>query len=489
MQALITNRGIAFQVDNFKQVHGNEVYLKLQKKFTIRVVDRITKIPKITKLYTIIKTPDDIIIEFPRHCSAELSSYVNKFKILLPLHEELEHIEYTGTSNPNQCVIIDYLLNEVFAGQEYKGATLNVMAGVGKTYIAMDIIGRMKLKTLIVVPNTYLLDQWVNTLKEYFPNVSIGLLYGKKKIDGDIIVGIINTVAECKEFIVKKQEYLVDDILKTVGLTIFDESHMYVSPEFRKVFKRVYSRYTIGLSATPNIREDKLDIIHQKWVGPIINADELDGYKKSLESFDSTAIITKYFALAENCKFRTREDGMIEYCSIIESMINDPVRNNLIIQNILELATENRNIFVFSDRRTHLETLFEILSNQILDSNRELDLDLPESNKKIILYGGSKEDTINQAKNISKIIFTTYAYSSTGVSITRMDTLVLCTPRRTNMKQIINRVFRMGSDQTIKRVIFDIADMKFPIKRQIKERILAYKERGSSIEYLEYIAK
>ena len=55
------------------------------------------------------------------------------------------------------------------------------------------------------------------------------------------------------------------------------------------------------------------------------------------------------------------------------------------------------------------------------------------------------------------------------------------------MKQIINRVFRLGSDQTIERQIIDIIDMKMPIKNQHKERIKAYKERGSEIVYREHI--
>ena len=111
MQALVTNRGIAFPVETFKSVYGNEDFLKLQKKFTIRVVDRITKIPKITKMYEVVKTKDSSIIEFPRYCMTELSNKISKFKVLLPQSKILEHMEYTGKSNANQCIIIDYLID------------------------------------------------------------------------------------------------------------------------------------------------------------------------------------------------------------------------------------------------------------------------------------------------------------------------------------------------------------------------------------------
>jgi hypothetical protein len=197
----------------------------------------------------------------------------------------------------------------------------------------------------------------------------------------------------------------------------------------------------------------------------------------------------KYHSHSDHCKFNVREDGMIEYSSIIESLINDPNRNNIIVNEVLNLMEDGRFVFVFSDRRSHLEHLFELMEKEIIEREKtDIIIDMPEFDKKIeivgertILYGGSKEDVIEKARSLSSIILTTYAYSGTGVSITKMDALVLSTPRRSNMKQIINRVFRLGSDQTIKRIIIDIVDEKMPIKGQVRERVKAYEERGSVI--------
>ncbi len=399
----------------------------------------------------------------------------------------------------------DYYGFQVDKNHRYVMGNFAVTHNCGKSFVAKDIIGKMKLKTLIVVPNTYLLDQWVNLLRQYFPTTKIGTLYGKEKNDGDIIVGIINTVSELQSFVVtekkpipnigKTLKYMkvshtiqVNDILKAVGLTIFDESHMYVSKEFRKVFQRIWSRYTIGLSATPDIREDKLDIIHQLWLGPILDAETLEGFNISQDSFYSDAKMIEYHAYNEHCKFNVRDDGMIDYSSIVESIITDPYRNQLIIDQIIELMQKDHYTFVFSDRRNHLECLYDLLQERCIELNEGVMIELPESEKKVILYGGASEDTIDQAKRISTVIFTTYAYSSTGVSITKMNALVLTTPRRSNMKQIINRVFRLGSDQRIRRTIVDIVDAKLPIKRQVQERIKAYKERGCDILKTKIIA-
>lgn len=507
MKAILSETGLAFNATEYAKLYGNEMLLKLQRKYTIRTVDRTTKIPQVTKMYQLIKCDGFKVIEFPRFAMKTLKSNSNQptplspileIDIQLPEHQPVQSIEYIGKSNPNQEIVVKHVV-DLFKSSTIGGATLKVMAGSGKSFIAKDIIHRMKLKTLIVVPNTYLLDQWTTLLSQYFPTATIGTLYGKQKKDGDIIVGIINTVSDLKTFTVthkkpipnigKSLKYIkveslinVDDILHQTGLTIFDESQMYVSKEFRKVFKRIRSRYTIGLSATPDIREDKLDLIHRAWVGPILDAETLEGYNVKQDSFTSEAHLISYHAQNEHCKFNIRaETGIIDYPSIVEAIVNDPNRNKLIIQEIVKLMNKGLYTFVFSDRRSHLEHLYTLLEDILSQENKEAILELPESNKKIILYGGSDEHTIAKAKTISTVVFTTYAYSSTGVSITKMNGLVLTTPRRSNMTQIIGRVFRLGSDSNIKRIIVDIVDAKLPLKGQVRERIKSYQDRGCEI--------
>jgi superfamily II DNA or RNA helicase len=506
MRAILSEAGFAFNATEYISLYGNEALLKLMRKYTVRTVDRVTKIPKTTKLFTLIKANGFKVIELPRFASRQLvsgqlsaMSPIADIDIQLPAPKQIDTIEYIGQSNPNQLVVVNHIVSDMIATPTYRGFTMKLLAGQGKTYAAMDIIGRMKLKTLVVVPNTYLLDQWVVLLREYFPTAKIGTLYGKHKEDGDIIVAIVNTMAELHSFEEKEKKpwpnvgktlryvktvktILVDALMKDVGLTIMDESQMYCSKEFRKVFKRIHSRYTLGLSATPDIREDKLDIIHQLWLGPILDAETLPGFNVTQDAFISTANMIEYHALDEHCKFNIRDDtGMIDYASIVESIVTDPHRNNLIIDKIIQLMDKGLYTFVFSDRRSHLEYLYELLEARCIEMHRTVDIELPESSRKVILYGGSTEETIDKAKRLGTVIFTTYAYAAVGVSITKLNALVLATPRRSNMKQIINRVFRLGSDQTIRRIIVDVCDAKLPIKGQKSERIKAYRERGCDI--------
>jgi hypothetical protein len=125
------------------------------------------------------------------------------------------------------------------------------------------------------------------------------------------------------------------------------------------------------------------------------------------------------------------------------------------------------------------------LFNNTIDEDTKDNISIPELNinNNIVLYGNSSDDDIVTAKTNSNIIFTTYAYSSTGVSINRMTALILATSRRSKSIQIIGRIFRLDDDLNhLHRHIIDIIDNKSVLKNQVYERMKAYKDRECIIE-------
>ncbi len=490
MDIIITNRGILINISEFVKLFTNARLLKLKKFYTIKNKNKITNTYIQTPIASISKLDNVNYLELPRFVLLALF----KKNMINVIHNKLEEgldiqLKYTGKSTHNQLIVVEYLFNKLFPSQAqfgFNGAILNLIAGSGKTFCAMDIIARVNKKTLIVVPNTYLLEQWMELLTQYFPNNKIGCLYGKKKLDGDIIVTIINTAASITTFENKKDSYDFDyDIMRKVGLVIFDEIHLFVSKEYKKIYKRLYSKITIGLSATPT-REDNLHRIAELNVGPIINAEELDGYQKNNVKFTSTVNLIKYRCKPENAIYRLREDGILDYQHLLEQILNDPDRNDLIISKIFEMIqNKESHVFIFSERRAHLELLYELLQDKVSESEISLNIELPEMNKSIILYGGVKNDTIDKAKQVSNVIFTSYAFSSVGVSITKMTGLILCTPRKKieSFTQIVGRIFRLSDEaQNAKhRYIYDIIDYKLPIKNGYRERMKVYKLRDSEI--------
>lgn len=78
----------------------------------------------------------------------------------------------------------------------------------------------------------------------------------------------------------------------------------------------------------------------------------------------------------------------------------------------------------------------------------------------------------------SRVVLTTYGYSRRGVSITDMNAAVFASPRRGGMTQILGRIIRRGSDESILRHVVDIKDTRSPLKAQSSNRRRAYKKKG-----------
>jgi superfamily II DNA or RNA helicase len=531
----ITHRGLELDRNDIINKYQITGYKKLLKKFVIRYKSPIGTFYIEKKNYTV---KDNILI-LPRFASTDLLNC----KIISNIINHIEYghnidFVYIGEPTYNQQIVIDYIFNNIYTESNKSkglcGLTLNAQAGSGKTFLAMNIINRLNLKTLIIVPNTYLLNQWVELLSKFFPNNKIGQYYGKKKEDGDIIVSIINSLVndeyifdeviisdiicdnikcnniakynfedeskpifctkhKCKNMIKIRNQKVTKNYIeffKEFGFVILDESHIYCTDSFKIVYNRFQSTYMLGLSATPDERNNKCDIISHLNIGKVLKADEIEGYKKDNTKFNATVTLLRYNGPDEYVNTHINETTkMICVPKIIEDIINDPYRNQLIIDQLIELFNLKLNIFVFSERRSHLEHLYELFNTTIKKNNDNIDIDsnlsIPELNinNNIVLYGNSSDDDIDTAKNNSNIIFTTYAYSSTGISINRMTALILTTPRRSKSVQIIGRIFRLNDiNNDEERIIIDLIDNKSVLKNQLYERMKAYKERDCIIQ-------
>jgi type I site-specific restriction endonuclease len=514
LTGIITKRGFEVSKTKIIEKYNEKIYKKILKKFIIRYKSPIGTFFIEKKNYKI----DGDIVLFPRFGASDLlnSKLVDSIENLIQEGKPI-NITYTGTPTYNQEVIIEHIFKNIYNEENKKqgscGLTLNMIAGGGKTFLAMNIISRLKVKTLIVVPNTYLLTQWVELLEEFFPNNTIGQYYGKVKEDGDIVVAIINslinddftftstTVTEIEEIKkgktkikIKKEKSIITksykEYFKEFGFVILDESHIYCTDSFKVVYNRFQSTYMLGLSATPNERTNNCDIISHLNIGKVLIAGDIEKYQNDTTTFSAMVSIVKYNGPDKYTNIHINEKlQLICVPKIIEDLINDEFRNKLILDELYKLFDLQLNIFVFSERRSHLEHLYEQF-NYFLDDkdiNKDIiekNISIPELdiNKNIVLYGNSSDEDINTAKTNSNVIFTTFSYSSTGVSINRMTAMVLATPRRSKATQIIGRIFRLNKENNhIKRIIVDIIDNKTVLKNQFHERKKAYKERNAEI--------
>ena len=167
----LTRKGCFIKVDktNHEMIFDLDAIIK--KYFVLHYINKTTKIRSSLKNYF----TENGKVYFPRFQIEELikkkkiqGTIINKMK----KHDLSPPAKYLGKSNDNQTIVINHLMSNVFTKDN--GVVLKMMAGSGKTYLAMDMISRLNQRTLIIVPNTYLLEQWVELIHTFFPDNKVG---------------------------------------------------------------------------------------------------------------------------------------------------------------------------------------------------------------------------------------------------------------------------------------------------------------------------
>ena len=144
---------------------------------------------------------------------------------------------------------------------EKDGGLISVGCGKGKTCMSLYIACHYKVKTLVIVHKTFLLNQWVDRIKQ-FTNAKIGIIQ-QNKVDTngkDIVIGMLQSIA--------KDKY-DQDIFKEFGLIIFDEAHHAPSKYFSRALPIISSKKSLALSATPK-RSDRLEKVLYWYLGDIM---------------------------------------------------------------------------------------------------------------------------------------------------------------------------------------------------------------------------
>lgn len=388
---------------------------------------------------------------------------------------------WTGKLTDNQQLISDYIMRNIYTDQRVAcgsaGLILDLEAGQGKSYLAAYLMSVIKKKTIIVVHSTNMIEQWSKVLINCFPNISIGYYYTKKKKIGDVMLMVVDSACRSSFIFKNKVTKIITEInaiefYNNYGFVIYDECHEYCNQHDAKAFRTAQAPYVLGLSATPDENINKFDTLVWWEIGPILCAEDLPGYRATTNDFKATVHRMMYYGSPDYTRsiILNIVNGKTDITSNSEtiSMIcSDENRSRLVIKCVLECLKKNLYTYVFAERREYLELLRSMLIEE-MQGNQPDDLSaiVTDENDFIRLVGGSKSNELEVAEVKSKVIFTTYQFGGTGRSIIKMNGLVLATPRKSKMKQYIKRIFRLGSDASIERHIYDIVDQKLKLKNQ-----------------------
>lgn len=384
------------------------------------------------------------------------------------------NIEFTGKLYESQIEPVEILVNELVNGKT--GGILSLETGGGKSISALCALSKLKYKTIIIVNKISLLKQWESEIKSFLPNAEVGILQGQKNIDienKDIIIAMLQSLARIN---------YPESFFENIGVTVADEVHNLSSKVFSQVLMKLSSKYTIGLSATPQ-RSDGCEYIFQWFIGDVVykSNSERKGLHPivnlvKIDSTDYKEIVTQNKITGQN---------QIQFTSMLSDLILMPKRNKLIVEIIKHyIIQENRKILVLSDRRSHLKII-----------KKALDSDINTTFTYGLFLGQMKIQELEKSKSC-QVILATYQAFGEGVSEKDLDTLLLITPKKFighlkttknesgKLEQIVGRIFR--KEHVLKHpLIIDIQDNFSIYKNHARQRNAFYKQHFKLVSFTE----
>jgi len=340
------------------------------------------------------------------------------------------------------------------AYRENGGGILSLPCGFGKTIMALYFIAALKKKTLVIVHVEFLMNQWIERIKYALPEAKVGTIQGAKfDIEGkDIVIGMLQTLS-MRDF--------EPNAFDSFGHVIIDECHHIPSRVFSKALTRITSPYMLGLSATPR-RKDGLMKVAEFHIGEIVY---------SVKNAGKNVVKVERYILDSN--YEPYKNEVLNYMGKpqMPTMINNITeyfkRTEMIMNRVFDsiLETPERHVLILSDRKKHLEDMFNICQQRGFTS--------------VGYYiGGMKKNDLKETES-KQIILATCMLVSEGFDIPTLNTLVLASPK-SDIVQIIGRIDRKIHDN-VEPLILDYVDNFSMFENQGRKRFAVYKKNKFNI--------
>lgn len=360
------------------------------------------------------------------------------------------NINFQGDLRDYQINIVNTYMEHV-KGEE-GGGLLEIPCGRGKTIMALNIIAKLKKKTLVIVHKGFLLNQWIERIQTFLPDAKVGKIQGPVvDIEGkDIVIGMLQSLS--------MKEY-PKGMFSCFGLTICDECHHIAAEVFVRSLLNIVTPYTLGLSATMQ-RKDGLTKVFKMFLGDIVYTEKRDktdnvevraiNYNNNDEEFSEI-------------KYDYR--GNPQYSTMITKLCNFNHRSEFIIKVLSDLLEENSNqqIMIIAHNKALLTYLYDAIEHRHI---------APVG----YYVGGMKEKHLKESE-VKKVILATYAMAAEALDIKTLSTLIMATPK-TDVTQAVGRILRTKDH---KPLVVDIVDQHDLFKKQWNKRRLFYAKQDYKI--------
>ena len=414
----------------------------------------------------------DEYLAMPRGCEDAIINMLCSLKIDYEIVDNTNHgkpigVTFKGKERDEQLDAINALM-------PFSNGVLSATTAFGKTVTAAALIARRKTNTLILVHSKALLMQWHERLSEFlgidFTEDEISKKRGRKKAFSPVgcLDSTSNTLHGVIDIALMQSCFENDEVkpfVKGYGMVIVDECHHVSSITFENVLKHVTAHYVYGLTATP-IRKDGLRPIIFMQCGPIrFSADAKAQIQK--QSFQR-------YLVPRFTSYRPVTDDKQSFTALSQSLAESEIRNNLIIEDVLNVVAAGRTPIILTARTSHVELLAEMLKQHVAN---------------IIQLTGegtakNKRETLQKLQDIPKdaplVIVATGKYVGEGFDYPRLDTLFLALPISWKglVAQYAGRLHRENEGKKDVR-IYDYIDIHEPVcENMYRKRLKGYSAIG-----------
>lgn len=340
--------------------------------------------------------------------------------------------EFTSELRPHQIPFC----NKTFRMLEDElGGIGEAETGFGKTVCGTNIIARVGLTTCVLIPKGDL--DWKPELLKHtnIPESKISEWRGQTLPDPEAWVVVASLQS------VYRDGHYPQEVYNRFGFLVADEVHRLGAPEFSAALRKFPAMFRLGLSATPDRRDGKMDLIHAHmgWTHVVgANAAEPPDYfvirSDWVEPFGKDGKRVRYDPKRTNWAKR--------------SLMKDFIRNGKIAAACLRAHKAGRRTIIFIEQIEHGETLEKALRAMGVPAYA------------IVQYNGkSSKDDAARAKAAPPgiVIIATYKFTAEGTNIPALDTAVIAHPIY-DARQAVGRILRKLDDK-LTPVVLDVWDV------------------------------
>ncbi len=414
-------------------------------------------------------------LALPRGCEDDVNHLLKKYMVKLNQVDETNpgnsiNIQFNGALRKEQQDAVDALA-------EHDDGVLSAATAFGKTVVGARLISLRKVNTLVLVHRQQLLSQWRKRLSQFLliheklPELPkqrgrkkelhlIGYMgSGKNRLSSIVDVAIMQSI---------NAKGIVNDCIKNYGMIIVDECHHVPAVSFEQILKKATAKYVYGLTATPS-RPDGHHPIIFFYCGPIRYA--VDAKRQAEKRPFEHYLIPRFTSFKTDAD---KDDGELSIQEIKANLVSDEIRNQLIVDDILECYRNGRKALVLTGRVAHVDALGKTLKKRIPDV--------------ICLTGGmGGKRTAKLLKEIDSIpedkpfvLVATGSYIGEGFDEPRLDTLFLAMPIawKGTLQQYAGRLHRFCKGK-IDVQIYDYVDVHVKmLEKMYGKRLKGYASIG-----------